>query len=250
MTKLDSIRSTKLHIKLFFPELNPFITILIIEDEKNLAETLALNLQLENYKVLIAHTGSQAIKLFSQQASSIDLVLLDVMLPEINGFELFKEFKKINTKIPVVFLTAKSDSQDKISGLKLGAEDYIAKPFELEELLLRIKTVLKRNNKFNEALFTFSNCCINFETFEIVDVNGLTSTLSKREIGLLKLLTSKINKVVSRDEIISALWDPNENASSRTIDNYILGFRKYFEKNPKKPLHFLSIRSVGYKFVD
>lgn len=223
--------------------------ILVVEDEENLANTIALNLQLENYKVLVAMSGTQAQALFEKNAATLDLVLLDVMLPGVNGFDLCKEFKAKQPALPVIFLTAKHQSADKIAGLKLGADDYIAKPFELEELLLRIKNVLKRHEKPGSSLFSFSTCSINFDTFEIRDVKGNTTTLSKREIGLLKLLTSNINKVISRDEIIETLWEPNENASSRTIDNYILSFRKYFEVNPKEPAHFHSVRGVGYKFT-
>jgi two-component system, OmpR family, alkaline phosphatase synthesis response regulator PhoP len=223
--------------------------IMIVEDERTLANTLALNLRLEQYSVIVSHSGIDALSKFRDHSSSTGLVLLDVMLPEINGFDLFKEFKKINPDVPVIFLTAKGQTADKISGLKLGADDYIVKPFELEELLLRIRNVMKRNATPESQLFTFGDCSINFETFEVKDVNGKTITLSRREIGLLKLLTTKENKVISRDEIIEALWDPNENASSRTIDNYILSFRKYFEKNPKEPKHFHSVRGVGYKFT-
>ena len=171
------------------------------------------------------------------------------MLPEINGFDLCAEFKKINPLVPVIFLTAKNSSTEKISGLKLGADDYIVKPFELEELLLRIANVVKRNQPKTSTVYIFENGKINFDTFEITDTTGQKITLSKREIGLLKLLTEGENKVISRDEIIEKLWDVNENASSRTIDNYILSFRKYFEKNPKEPRHFHSIRGVGYKFT-
>jgi two-component system alkaline phosphatase synthesis response regulator PhoP len=224
--------------------------ILIVEDEESLANTIALNLQLEKYNVSIARTGKEALAAFSKNNNRLNLVLLDVMLPEINGFDLCVEFKKINPDVPVIFLTAKNQSSDKISGLKLGADDYIVKPFELEELLLRINNVLKRNMKaVPSSVFTFGNCSINFDTFETVDILGNTTTLSKREIGLLKLLTANINKVISRDEILEELWEQNENASSRTIDNFILGFRKLFEKNPKEPQHFHSIRGVGYKFT-
>jgi len=223
--------------------------ILIVEDEESLASTLALNFKFENISVTIANTGPAALQLFHKNAASIDLILLDVMLPGISGYELFKEFKKVSPTLPIIFLTAKGQSIDKISGLKLGADDYIVKPFDLEELLLRVKNVLKRNTPPPTNVFTFGDCSINFDTYEIKDVSGKVSGLSKREIGLLKLLTSKANKVISRDEIIDTLWEANENASSRTIDNYILGFRKLFEKDPKNPVHFLSIRSVGYKFV-
>jgi two-component system alkaline phosphatase synthesis response regulator PhoP len=223
--------------------------ILIVEDEESLANTLALNLEMEHFLVQVAYTGPEALKKFNNHSPSYSLVLLDVMLPGINGFDLFTEFRKKDPSVPIIFLTAKGQSSDKISGLKLGADDYIVKPFELEELLLRIQNVLKRNNKEEPPVFRFNNCSVNFETFEITDVNGHTSNLSKREIGLLKLLTSKENKVISRDEIINTLWDPDENASSRTIDNYILSFRKYFEQNPKDPKHFHSVRGVGYKFT-
>jgi len=228
------------------------VNILIVEDEESLANTLALNFKLENYQVLIASTGKDALSTFSKNASNLNLVLLDVMLPGISGYDLFTEFKKINNLVPIIFLTAKNQSSDKITGLKLGADDYIVKPFDLEELMLRVKNVLKRNMPENEshALFSFGDCNINFETYEIKDTHGTVCTLSKREIGLLKLLTTNVNKVISRDEIIDSLWESDENASSRTIDNYILGFRKHFEKNPKNPLHFLSIRGVGYKFVN
>ncbi|MGZ4043014.1 MAG: response regulator transcription factor [Bacteroidia bacterium] len=203
---------------------------------------------MEKFNVMIAHTGPEALNKFNNY-SPFNLVLLDIMLPGINGYDLFKEFKKKDPSVPIIFLTAKDQSADKISGLKLGADDYIVKPFELEELMLRINNVIKRNAKISQAVFTFNNCSINFETFVISDIHGHTSTLSKREIGLLKLLTEGIDKVVSRDEIIDALWEPNENASSRTIDNYILSFRKYFEENPREPKHFHSVRGVGYKFT-
>ena len=223
--------------------------ILIVEDENALADTLALNLKLENYSVIVARSGSEALKTFKNNFSELNLVLLDIMLPDINGFDLCAEFKTIKPEIPVIFLTAKNQSSDKITGLKLGADDYITKPFDLEELLLRVNNLIKRTQKKNVSVFKFETCEINFQTFEIIDTQGKRHTLSKREIGLLELLTSNINKVISRDEIIEKLWDVNENASSRTIDNYILNFRKYFENNPKEPKHFHSIRGVGYKFT-
>ena len=161
------------------------INILIVEDEQSLANTLALNFKLENYNVLIANTGIEALNIFKTNANNLNLVLLDVMLPGISGYDLFTEFKKTNAAVPIIFLTAKNQSSDKITGLKLGADDYIVKPFDLEELMLRVKNILKRNISDSESptLFSFGNCSINFETYEIKDVNGLTSTLSKREIG-------------------------------------------------------------------
>lgn len=223
--------------------------ILIVEDEEALLSTLKLNLELENYDVITAAGGQEAKAKFKENNNTINLVLLDVMLPEISGFDLCTEFKTIQPNIPIIFITAKSMSADKITGLKLGAEDYITKPFELEELLLRINNVMKRYPLKNENKYKFGNCEINFDNFEITDVNSKKHTLSKREIGLLKLLTEAEGKVISRDEIIDTLWEEDENASSRTIDNYILNFRKHFENNPKEPRYFHSIRGVGYKFT-
>jgi len=223
--------------------------ILVVEDEENLANTIVLNLKLENYTVNIARNGREALLFFAKNRATLSLVLLDVMLPDISGFDLCKEFKTSDPALPVIFLTAKNQTADKIGGLKLGADDYITKPFDLEELLLRISNLLKRTQKESDPVFSFGKCHINFQTYEIVDVKGNKQTLSRREIGLLELLTANTNKVISRDEIIEKLWDANENASSRTIDNYILNFRKYFELNPREPRHFHSIRGVGYKFV-
>jgi two-component system alkaline phosphatase synthesis response regulator PhoP len=223
--------------------------IFIVEDEESIAKTLELNFKLEDYAVTHALNGTKALEIFKKSPTSFDLILLDIMMPGMNGYDVFEEIKKINKAVPIIFITAKGLASDKIAGLKLGADDYIVKPFDLEELLLRVRNLLKRNNSSAETVFIFGNCSINFSTYEIIDVKKNKLTLSKREIGLLKLLTSNPNKVISRDTIIETLWQPDENASSRTIDNYILAFRKYFEENPKEPVHFQSIRSVGYKFV-
>ena len=224
------------------------IKVLVVEDEQTLQETIKLNLQLDGFEVEVAAHGDDALNIFKNR--NPDLVLLDVMLPGINGFDLCARFKTLRPSTPVIFLTAKSGSGEKIAGLKLGADDYITKPFELEELLLRIHNVLKRNPRAEkDPVFYFGENRIDFSTYEIVMANGEKQTISKREIGLLKLLTDNVNRVVSRDEIIEKLWDKDENPSARTIDNYILNFRKWFEVNPKEPLYFQSIRGVGYKFT-
>ncbi len=222
--------------------------VLVIEDERALLETLKLNLELENYDVDTCSSGEDAISKI--QSFAPDLILLDIMLPVRNGIEIYKELKGMAITTPVIFLTAKNNVHDKIEGLKLGADDYITKPFDLEELLLRVHNVLKRNNpqKQDLGLFKFDNCEINFFTFQVLTINGKREDLSKREIALLKLLADNVNNVVSRDEILDKLWSKDENPSSRTIDNYILNFRKLFELNQKEPIHFLSIRGVGYKF--
>jgi len=222
--------------------------VLIIEDELSLQETLKLNLELEGYRVEACSTGLNAISHI--KAFSPDLILLDIMLPVLSGTEIYKELKQLNISTPVIFLTAKNDVKDKIEGLKLGADDYITKPFDLEELLLRVNIVLKRHKGAGSAdVFVFGNCEINFSTFQVKTVSGEVETLSKREIALLRLLVDNLNNVVSRDEILEKIWTKDENPSSRTIDNFILNFRKQFEVNPKEPVYFQSIRGVGYKLV-
>ena len=222
--------------------------ILVIEDEQSLLDTLRLNLELENYEVSTLNSGENA--LFHIKQVLPDLILLDIMLPGLSGMEIYKQLKDAAITTPVIFLTAKNNVQDKIEGLKLGADDYITKPFDLEELLLRINNVLKRNHpqKQEPGIFKFDHCEINFSTFQVLGREGKTEDLSKREMALLKLLVDNLNNVVSRDEILEKLWSRDENPSSRTIDNYILNFRKLFEANQKEPVHFLSIRGVGYKF--
>ncbi len=222
--------------------------ILIIEDELALQQTLKLNLELENYHVETCSSGADAITQIKN--FDPDLILLDIMLPVLSGIEIYKQLKNLEISTPIIFLTAKNNVQDKIEGLKLGADDYITKPFDLEELLLRIQNVLKRNYpKKNEVcIFKFDDCEINFSTFQVITKEGKTEDLSKREMALLKLLIDNLNNVVSRDDILDKLWSKDEVSSSRTIDNYILNFRKLFEVNPKEPVHFQSIRGVGYKF--
>ncbi len=222
--------------------------ILVADDEDNLRSIIRLNLELENHQVVTAENGRVALEEFKKQA--FDLVILDVMMPETDGFTLCKKIRKLNPEVPVLFLTAKNSSSDKIEGLKLGADDYLVKPFNLEELLLRVQVLLKRyTGRQPNHIFRFDGFEINFSTYEIKGLSGKSEILSAREMQLLKLLCDKKNEVVSRDEILDKLWTPDENPSSRTIDNYMLNFRKLFEENTREPRYFQSIRGVGYKFL-
>ena len=225
--------------------------ILLVEDEEHLLKTIQLNLELESYLVVPATTGIDALKEFRKQ--SFDLIILDVMLPEMSGFDVCEEIRKENSTVPVLFLTAKASSEDRINGLKLGADDYLTKPFNLEELLLRVQILLKRSVVSTDKIldsYSFGNNQVNFVTYEIQGVNGEKREITKREIALLKLLIDKKGEVVSREEILDKVWGTDVYPSSRTIDNYILSFRKYFEPNQREPQYFHSIRGVGYKFTD
>lgn len=227
--------------------------ILLVEDEEHLANTIKLNLELEGYEVLISSDGSKAMDLYRR--SHPDLVILDVMLPGMSGLDVCQAIRSENEQVPILFLTAKGTSYDKVYGLKIGADDYLTKPFDLEEFLLRVQILLKRKSRAPETgalpvIYRFGNNEINFLTYEITDIKGEKRELSKREVQLLRLLIERKNEVVSRDTILEQIWGADSYSTSRTIDNYILAFRKYFEQNPKEPRYFHSVRGVGYKFTD
>ena len=226
--------------------------ILLAEDEKSLREGIKLNLELEGYEVEEAVNGNEALKKFGNQR--FNLVILDVMMPEINGFEVCEKIRLTDNETPILFLTAKDTSSDKIDGLKLGADDYLTKPFNLEELLLRIKILVKHSLKgtpeeIEIGNFEFGGNLINFSTFEASSYEKKSIHLTKKETALLKLLVDRKNQVVSRQQILQYVWGYDVFPSTRTIDNFILSFRKYFEKDAKNPEFFHSIRGVGYKFV-
>lgn len=223
--------------------------ILLVEDEESLRETLKLNLELENYEVVASSNGKDGLKRFREQ--HFDLLLLDVMLPEVDGFQIAEQVRLTNTDVPIIMLTAKDTSNDRITGLKKGADDYLTKPFVLEELLLRVQKLIQRTSKSPENtpdIYEFDGNRVNFATYEAEGVNGNVH-LTKKEAMLLKLLVDRKNEVVSRQQILQSVWGYDVYPSTRTIDNFILSFRKYFEYDPHDPKHFLSIRGVGYKFV-
>ena len=222
--------------------------ILLVEDEENIREVVKLNLELEEYEVITSANGKDALKKIEEQ--HFDLLILDVMLPDVDGFQICEQVRLSNMEVPIIFLTAKDTSLDRINGLKKGADDYLTKPFHLEELLLRVNNLIKRSSKSPEntpKIYTFGNNIINFITFEAETNNG-SFNLTKKEVKLLKLLIDRKNEVVSRQQILQSVWGYDIYPSTRTIDNFILSFRKYFEENPREPKHFLSIRGVGYKF--
>ena len=225
--------------------------ICVIEDELSLSELIKMNLELEGYVVEVIVHGSEAY-LRAFEMSKFDLVVLDVMLPEVSGLTICKEIRKYS-RVPVLFLSAKGTTQDRILGLKLGANDYLPKPFDLEELLLKVQILVTGVDEEIEipvSTMTIGNLHVNFSTFEVMNLQTKSiSTLTKREIELLDFFNKKVGLVVSREEILDALWGNDQFPTSRTIDNYILVFRKLFEIDPKNPQFFHSVRGVGYKFT-
>jgi two-component system alkaline phosphatase synthesis response regulator PhoP len=225
--------------------------ICVIEDELSLSELIKMNLELEGYFVEVITHGTEAF-LRAFEMTKFDLVVLDVMLPEVSGLTICKEIRKYS-RVPVLFLSAKGTTQDRIVGLKLGANDYLPKPFDLEELLLKVQILVSGVEEEMEvplSIMTIGNFQVDFSTFEVMNLQTKSiHTLTKREIELLDFFNKKVGLVVSREEILDALWGNDQFPTSRTIDNYILGFRKLFENDPKNPQFFHSIRGVGYKFM-
>jgi two-component system alkaline phosphatase synthesis response regulator PhoP len=209
---------------------------------------IQLNLELESYAVTTFQDGKEALNAFEKNID-FSLIILDVMLPFVSGLNLCRFIREKST-VPILFLSAKGTTADRVNGLKLGANDYLPKPFDLEELLLKVNILSQQITANKEILsFQIGNLNIDLSSFEVKNSSEtIVHVFSKREVELLKLFKEKENKVISRDEILDEIWGKDQFPTSRTIDNYILVFRKIFEKDPKNPLHFHSIRGVGYKF--
>lgn len=224
--------------------------ICLIEDEESLADLIRMNLELEGYRVDVITHGTEAF-LRAFEMEQFDLVILDVMLPEVSGLTICKEIRKYS-RVPILFLSAKGTTQDRIAGLKIGANDYLPKPFDLEELLLRVQVLAEGIEETATLLekVVIGNHQVDFSTFEVKHLQtGESIDLSKREIELLKMFYNRMGVVVSREDILDELWGNDQFPTARTIDNYILSFRKLFEEDPKSPKFFHSIRGVGYKFT-
>ena len=224
--------------------------ILVVEDEKDLADTIKLNLELEDYHPIVVHDGLDAIAAFKEQ--SFDLVILDIMIPSVSGIEVCENIRLQDSTTPIMFLSAKGRSEDRILGLKKGGDDYLTKPFNLEELILRIDNLITRNetNSSNSITsYSFGNNSVDFDSYEAVGKQG-KFTLTNKESLLLKLLIENEGEVVSRERILQAVWGYSVYPSTRTIDNFVLAFRRYFEEDQKNPQFFISLRGVGYKFMN
>jgi two-component system alkaline phosphatase synthesis response regulator PhoP len=228
-------------------------SVLLVEDEENLHEALKLNLELEGYDITSAFDGTQALHKVEQEY--FDLIIMDVMLPEVDGISVTENIRLQNNDVPILILSAKNTSADRVFGLKKGADDYLTKPFNLEELLLRVQKLIEKNKKMQDKdsvgdTYTFGKNTIDFKAQEVVTRKGERLQISKKEAMLLKLLIENKNEVVTREKILQAVWGYNVYPTTRTIDNFILNFRKYFEEDSRNPKFFHSVRSVGYKYTE
>jgi two-component system alkaline phosphatase synthesis response regulator PhoP len=228
-------------------------SILLVEDEENLHEALKLNLELEGYNVTSAYDGAAALNAVGSEY--FDLIILDVMLPEMDGVTVTETVRISNNEVPILILSARNSSADRVLGLKKGADDYLTKPFNLEELLLRVHKLIDKNKKLQDKSsignsYSFGDNVIDFKAQEASTKNGGKIQLSKKETMLLKLLIENKNEVVPREKILQAVWGYNVYPTTRTIDNFILNFRKYFEEDSRNPKYFHSVRGVGYKYSE
>lgn len=229
------------------------LSILLVEDEENLHEALKLNLELEGYEVTSAFTGTAALAKVENEY--FDLIILDIMLPETDGIQVTETIRVRNNEVPILILSARSTSADRVLGLKKGADDYLTKPFNLEELLLRVHKLIDKNKKLLDKdtvgnTYTFGKNKIDFKAQEAINKNGEVIQLSKKEAMLLRLLIENKNEVVPREKILQTVWGYNVYPTTRTIDNFILSFRKYFEEDSRNPQYFHSARGVGYKYSE
>jgi DNA-binding response OmpR family regulator len=228
--------------------------ILIIEDDRHIAEGIQLNLTLQGYEVVIATDGVAGLNQW--RAIGPDLVILDIMLPGIDGFSILQSIRLEDERLPILILSAKGDPDDRIKGLAFGVDDYLAKPFNLEELLLRVERLLKRGGWNQEHqmptlpsfdTYRFGDNQINFTTHTARCRMGEIS-LTEQETKVLKLFIANRGKPLSRDQLLQIGWGYSRKTTTRTVDNFIVRFRKYFEADPRNPVYFKSLRSIGYLF--
>lgn len=226
--------------------------LLLIEDEESLAIGLEFNLTQEGYKVDWVKDGKKAIEFF--EAYSYEIIILDIMLPFLNGFEIANIIRAKSPQMPILILSARTSNEDKVRALEIGVDDYMTKPFHLNELLLRIKGMLKRKNWYAaetqvSPIYKIGKCVINFENFKC-SCGIKDFVLTQREAMLLKYLVERKGKIVSRNELLENVWQINPDVETRTVDIFISRLRKYFEPDPENPIYFKGIRSAGYEFVD
>ena len=234
--------------------------ILVIEDETHIAEGIRLNLSMQGNEVKLASDGIEGIDAW--RSWQPDLIVLDIMLPMMDGLSVLRTIRREDERLPILILSAKGSPQDRVKGLRCGVDDYLAKPFDLDEFLLRVQRLLERQSwtvsdnaasasektdVFNGDEYRFGDNVVDFVTAKASCISGEV-ILTEQEAMLLRVLIANRGKPVSREKLLKAGWGYSSSTTTRTVDNFMVRLRKYFEKNPKKPVHFKSRRSVGYIF--
>ncbi len=227
------------------------VRILLVEDEINIARPLQFNLEQEGYEVRSTPNGKEALDWLSRER--FDLIILDVMIEEMDGFEVARQVRSYDQRLPILMLTARSTDQDRVLGLELGADDYMVKPFHLKELLLRVQRMLQRSNWYSDTKPRAREITVAGYTIDVEKLQGRGPhgeiQITALEAELLVVLTAEPNRVLSRAELLERVWGYRSDVESRTVDNFIVRLRKYFEEEPDQPQHFISIRGRGYMYV-
>jgi two-component system, OmpR family, alkaline phosphatase synthesis response regulator PhoP len=228
--------------------------VLVVEDDPNLAAGVMENLRAEGYEVTLAPDGEQALLWLA--AHGCALVILDVMLPGADGLSVCRTLRERGNTTPVLFLTARGDPADRVRGLEAGGDDYLAKPFHLQEFLLRVRAILRRWDWYRSASATadtavlrFGGNEVDFRAFRARAWNGESQELTEKEAMILKVLSEHTGQIVSREDLLERVWGYDVFPSTRTVDNFILRLRKRFERDPASPRHFLTVWGVGYRFL-
>jgi len=223
-------------------------TILVIEDDVSILRGLKDNLEYDGYAVITETNGERG--LHAALSKNADLILLDIMLPGMNGYEICRRVKKGKPDVPVIMITARGSEMDKVSGLDIGADDYITKPFSIPELLARIRAVLRRTSPASMAIdrYDFGKVTIDFRKLQAFREKREVK-LSTKEFEIIKYFITHEGEAVHRHDLLDAVWGYEAMPTTRTVDNFILDLRKKLEDNPSKPVHIISIRDVGYKFL-
>lgn len=223
-------------------------TILVIEDDVSILSGLRDNLEYEGYAVLTETNGEKGLN--AALGKRPDMILLDIMLPGMNGYEICRKVKKENPDLPIIMITARGSEMDKVSGLDIGADDYVTKPFSIPELMARIRAAMRRvaGPPSDPDQFSFGSVKLDFKRLQASRNNGEIK-LSNREFEMMKYFISHEGEAVHRHDLLNAVWGYEAMPTTRTVDNFILGLRKKLEENPSQPVHILSVRDVGYKFV-
>lgn len=229
--------------------------ILVIEDEVHIAEGVQFNLEAEGHEVEVIGDGLKADSRLGEREPPLDLVVLDVMLPGMNGYEIARRTRAAGNYVPILMLTAKDETEDRVRGLEEGADDYLSKPFRLEELLARVRGLLRRRKWEGSASdasarpeIQFGEVTVHFDRFEITSPSG-TQRITTREAGLLRALIAREGEAVTRGDLLEDVWGLRPDTQTRVVDSFIVRLRRYVEVDPSHPRHIVSVRGHGYRFV-
>jgi DNA-binding response OmpR family regulator len=225
--------------------------ILLVEDEAHIARPLQFNLEQEGYQVMSTPSGREALEFIEREL--FDLIILDVMIEEMDGFEVARRVRGRNDRLPILVLTARAADQDRVQGLEIGVDDYMVKPFHLRELLLRVQRMLQRAEWYADRPQERHELAVGPYQVNLANLTGNgprgTLHLTALEAGLLETLTGEPNRIFTRAELLEKVWGYHGEVETRTVDNFMLRLRRYFEEEPEQPRHFVSVRSRGYMYV-